>query len=153
MGHPTPSSLLGRREVWISLPDNSISLHPSGCPGEVLHPFRLDATTVPDLCFAVMDLDRVSQFISHNGVGFCDPVWFRCGNDVFPNPCGWGAVVRYTFIQIAKKKKTHPKTLSSKTISSKREDNFIPDIFIQKRVHPMTRVRPMTLSSKNGFVQ
>ena len=44
-------------------------------------------------------------------------------------------------------KKTRPKTLSSKTISSKREDNFIHDIFIQKRVHPMT------LSSKNGFVQ
>ena len=36
----------------------------------------------------------------------------------------------------------HPKTLSSK-----REDNFIHDTFIQKRVHPMT------LSSKNGFVQ
>ena len=66
--------------------------------------------------------------------------------------------VRYTFIQIAKKKKTHPKTLSSKnifipktlsskTISSKTEDNFIHDTFIPKRVHPMT------LSSKNGFVQ
>ena len=41
----------------------------------------------------------------------------------------------------------HPKTLSSKTISSKTEDNFIHDTFIQKRVHPMT------LSSKNGFVQ
>ena len=54
-----------------------------------------------------------------------------------------------TFIQ----KHFHPKntfiqkTLSSKTISSKREDNFIHDTFIQKRVHPMT------LSSKNGFVQ
>ena len=48
-----------------------------------------------------------------------------------------------TFIQ----KHFHPKTLSSKTISSKTEDNFIHDTFIQKRVHPMT------LSSKNGFVQ
>ena len=58
---------------------------------------------------------------------------------------GTGAIsaVRYTFIQ----KHFHPKTLSSKTISSKREDNFIHDTFIPKRVHPMT------LSSKNGFVQ
>ena len=80
-----PQSLLERGEVWISLPDNGIWLHPSGCPGEVLHPFKLDATTVPDLCFAEMDLDPGvrPQFFSHNGVGFCDPVWFRCGkNDV-----------------------------------------------------------------------
>ena len=47
----------------------------------------------------------------------------------------------------SKVEKTHPKTLSSKTISSNTEDNFIHDTFIQKRVHPMT------LSSKNGFVQ
>ena len=40
-----------------------------------------------------------------------------------------------------------PKTLSSKTISSKREDNFIHDTFIQKHFHPKT------LSSKNTFIQ
>ena len=33
--------------MWISLPD----------PGEVLHPCRRDATTVPDLSFAKVDLD------------------------------------------------------------------------------------------------
>ena len=47
-----------------------------------------------------------------------------------------------TFVQ----KHFHPKTLSSNTISSKTEDNFIHDIFIQKRFHPMTP------SSKNGFI-
>ena len=60
--------------------------------------------------------------------------------------------VRYTFIQIRKKKKLiqkhfRPKTLSSKTISSKTEDNFIHDTFIPKRFHPLTP------SSKNGFVK
>ena len=44
-----PQSLLGWREVWISLPDIGIWLHHSGCSGEVLHPCRLDVITVPDL--------------------------------------------------------------------------------------------------------
>ena len=60
-------------------------------------------------------------------------------------------MVGYTFIQIAKKKKLiqkhfHPKTLSSKNISSKTEDNFIHDTFIQNQF------RPLTLSSKTTFI-
>ena len=73
-------------------------------------------------------------------------------------------LVRYTFIQIAKKKSPkntfiqkhfHPKTLSSK-------NTFIQTRFHPRHFHPKTgssndtfikRFRPMTLSSKNGFVQ
>ena len=84
-----PQSLLGWREVWISLPDNGIWLYHSGCPGELLHPCKLDATTVPDLCFSKVDLDPGvgPQLFSHSGVGFCDAVWFRCGNDDVVQEC------------------------------------------------------------------
>ena len=52
--------------------------------------------------------------------------------------------VRYIFIQNRKKL---PETLSSKTLSS--TNTFVPNYFIQNR----RQFHPMTLSSKNGFVQ